>query len=139
MKTLLKTNPVFKLLRPKLIGPLDNPISVPPPGTKKLDVINVILQMLDDMEFCPNAFDRDDSLSCSLEQLENATNEFVEIMTLLVGKSTTPKDKIVTSSNSIREHPAKSPRYASDDSDIESDGSISIRRMSLGPSGGAFL
>ena len=67
LKTLLKTDLVFKKLRPKLIGPLDKLISVPPPGTNKLDTINLILRMLDDMGFCPNAFDGDDLLSCSLE------------------------------------------------------------------------
>ncbi|CAI5731159.1 unnamed protein product [Peronospora destructor] len=139
LKTLLKTDPVFKILRPKLIGPLDKPISVPPPGTNKVDEINLILQMLDDMGVCPNAFDGDELLSCSLEQLKNAANEFVEIMIMLVGKANAPEDKIETPFDSLQEHPAGSPRYASDDSESESDGSISIRRMSLGPSGGMFL
>ena len=35
LQTLFKTDPVLKILRPKLIGPLDKPISVPPPGTNK--------------------------------------------------------------------------------------------------------
>uniref|UniRef100_A0AAV1UPU9 Uncharacterized protein n=1 Tax=Peronospora matthiolae TaxID=2874970 RepID=A0AAV1UPU9_9STRA len=68
LKTLLKTDPVFKISRLKLIGPLDKPISVPPPGTNKVDEINLILQMLNDMGVCPNAFDGDELLSCSLEQ-----------------------------------------------------------------------
>ena len=139
LKTLLKTDPVFKILRPKLIGPLDKPISVPPPGTNKVDEINLILQMLDDMGVCPNAFDGDELLSCSLEQLKNAANEFVEIMIMLVGKANAPEDKIETLSDSLQKHAVGSPRYASDDSESESDGSISIRRMSLGPSGGMFL
>uniref|UniRef100_A0AAV1TG59 Uncharacterized protein n=1 Tax=Peronospora matthiolae TaxID=2874970 RepID=A0AAV1TG59_9STRA len=114
LKTLLKTDPVFKILRPKLM-------------------------MLDDMGVCPNAFDGDELLSCSLERLKNAANEFVEIMIVLVSKANTPEDKIGTPSGSLRKHPAGSPRYASDDSESESDGSISICRMSLGPSGGTFL
>uniref|UniRef100_A0AAV1VHY5 Retrotransposon gag domain-containing protein n=1 Tax=Peronospora matthiolae TaxID=2874970 RepID=A0AAV1VHY5_9STRA len=91
------------------------------------------------MGICPNAFDGDELLSCSLEQLKDAVNEFVEIMIMLVGKANTPEDKIGTPSGSLRKHPAGSPRYASDDSESESDGSISIRQMSLGPSGGRFL
>uniref|UniRef100_A0AAV1UT68 Uncharacterized protein n=1 Tax=Peronospora matthiolae TaxID=2874970 RepID=A0AAV1UT68_9STRA len=35
LKTLLKTDPVFKILRPKVIGPLDKPISVPLTGPTK--------------------------------------------------------------------------------------------------------
>uniref|UniRef100_A0AAV1VBW5 CCHC-type domain-containing protein n=1 Tax=Peronospora matthiolae TaxID=2874970 RepID=A0AAV1VBW5_9STRA len=139
LKTLLKTDPVFKILRPKVIGPLDKPISVPLHGTNKVDEINLILQMLDDMGICPDAFDGDELLSCSLEQLKDAANEFVEIMIMMVGKANTPEDKIGTPSGSLRKHPAGSPRYASDDSESESDGSISIRQMSLGPSGGRFL
>uniref|UniRef100_A0AAV1TG46 Uncharacterized protein n=2 Tax=Peronospora matthiolae TaxID=2874970 RepID=A0AAV1TG46_9STRA len=139
LKTLLKTDPVFKILRPKLIDPLDKPISVPLHGTNKVDEINVILQMLDDMGVCPDAFDGDELLSCSLERLKNAANEFVEIMIVLVSKANTPEDKIGTPSGSLWKHPAGSPRYASDDSESESDGSISICRMSLGPSGGTFL
>ena len=77
LKTLLKTDPVLKILRPKLIGPLDKPISVPPPGTNKLDAISLILRMLDDMGFCANAFDGDDLLSFSLEQLQDARSKFV--------------------------------------------------------------
>ena len=57
----------------------------------------------------------------------------------LVAKATTSKDKIAIPSYPLREHPAGSPYYASDDSEIESDVSISIRRMYLGPSGGVFL
>ncbi|CAI5731147.1 unnamed protein product [Peronospora destructor] len=139
LKTLLKTDPVFKILRPKLIGPLDKPISVPPPGTNKVDEINLILQMLDDMGVCPNAFDGDELLSCSLEQLKNAANEFVEIMTMLVGRAHALEDKIEIPSESLQKHAVGSPRDASDDSESGSDGSISIRRMSLGPSGGMFL
>uniref|UniRef100_A0AAV1ULP1 Uncharacterized protein n=1 Tax=Peronospora matthiolae TaxID=2874970 RepID=A0AAV1ULP1_9STRA len=130
---------LFKILRPKLIDPLDKPISVPLHGTNKVDEINVILQMLDDMGVCPDAFDGDELLSCSLERLKNAANEFVEIMIVLVSKANTPEDKIGTPSGSLCKHPAGSPRYASDDSESESDGSISICRMSLGPSGGRFL
>uniref|UniRef100_A0AAV1TZ92 BAG domain-containing protein n=1 Tax=Peronospora matthiolae TaxID=2874970 RepID=A0AAV1TZ92_9STRA len=98
LKTLLKTDPVFKILRPKLIGPLDQPISVPPPGTNKVNEINLILQMLDDMGVCPNAFDGDELLSCRLKRLKNAENEFVKIMIMLVGKANTPEDKIWTPS-----------------------------------------
>uniref|UniRef100_A0AAV1UMD1 Uncharacterized protein n=1 Tax=Peronospora matthiolae TaxID=2874970 RepID=A0AAV1UMD1_9STRA len=60
-------------------------------------------------------------------------------MIMLVGKTNTPEDKIGAPSGSLRKHPTGPPRYASDDSESESDGSISIRRMSLGPSGGTFL
>uniref|UniRef100_A0AAV1TGA2 Uncharacterized protein n=1 Tax=Peronospora matthiolae TaxID=2874970 RepID=A0AAV1TGA2_9STRA len=35
LKTLLKTEPVFKILRTKVIGPLDKPISVPLTGPTK--------------------------------------------------------------------------------------------------------
>ena len=63
MKTQPKTDPVIKILRPKLIDPLDKPISVPPPETSKRDAINLILRMLDDMGFFFNAFDGDDLLS----------------------------------------------------------------------------
>ena len=115
------------------------PISVPPPGANKVDETNIVLQMLDDMGIWPNAFDGDELMSCSLEQLKNAANAFVEIMIMLVGKANTPEDEIGSPSDSLRKHPAGSPRYASDASEGESDGYIRIRRMSLGPSGGTFL
>ena len=67
LKTLFTTDPVLKILRPKLIGLLDKPISVTPRGTDKLDVINVTLRMLEDMGFCYEAFDGDDLLICSLK------------------------------------------------------------------------
>ena len=91
------------------------------------------------MGFCAKAFDGDELLSCSLEQLEDARSKFVGIMTLMVGEATKSKDKVAIHSDSLREHLTGSPHYASDDSEIESDESISIRRMSLGPSGGSFL
>ena len=71
--------------------------------------------------------------------MKNAANEFVEIMIMLVGKANAPEDKIETPSDSFQKHAVGSPRDASADSESESDGSISIRRMSLGPSGGMFL
>ena len=55
------------------------------------------------------------------------------------GQGHYPKDKIAIHSDLLRERLAGSPYDASADSEIESDGSISIRRMSLGPSGGSFL
>ena len=130
---------MFKILRPKWIGPLDKPISIPPPVTSKLGAIDLILQMLNDTGFCPNAFDGDKLMGCSLEQLKNAVSEFVEVMILLVGKNTTPRDKIAIPSGSPQEHPSGSPHHASAGSEIESDGSISVRRMPLGPLRRSFL
>ena len=60
-------------------------------------------------------------------------------MILTVGEATKPRDKIAIHSNSLRGHLTRSPYDASADSEIESDGSISIRRMSLGLSGRSFL
>ena len=118
LKTLLKTDPVLKILRTKLIGPLNKPISVPPARTNKLDAINLILRMLDDMGFCANAFDGDDLLSFILEQLEDARSKLMEIMRLMVDKATNPKDNIAIPSESLRERLAGSPHYASADSEI---------------------
>ena len=95
--------------------------------------------MLDDMGFYANAFDGDEMLSCSLEQLEDARSRFVGIMVLMVGEATKPKVKIALHPDSLREHLTGSLQYDSAYSGIESDGSISIRRMSLGPSRGSFL
>ena len=139
LKTLCKIDTVFKILRPKLIGPLDKPISIPSPVTIKHGTIDLILMMLNDTGFCPNALDVDYLMGFILEQLKNAVSEFVEVMTLLVGKTTTPRGKIAIPSDSSQEHLSGSPHYASADSDVESDGSISICRMSLVPSGGPFL
>ena len=86
LKTLLKTDPLLKILRPKLFGSLDKLITVPPPGTSKLDAINLILRMLDDMCFGPNAFGGDDLLTYSLEKLEDARSKFVGIMIFMVGE-----------------------------------------------------
>ena len=104
LKTLLKTDPVLKILRPKMVGPLNKPISIPSPATSKLGTIDLILQMLNDTGFCPNAFEGDNRMGCSLEQLKNAISEFVEVMILLVGKASAPRDKITVSSDRLREH-----------------------------------
>ena len=95
--------------------------------------------MLSDTGFCFNIFDVDDLMGCTLEQLKNAVSEFVEVMILLVGKTISSNAKIAIRLDSPREHLSRSPHYASADSEIESDGSISLRRISLGPSGGSFL
>ena len=63
----------------------------------------------------------------------------MDIMILMLGETSKPRDKIAVPLDSLREHLTDSPHYASSDSDIESDGSITIGRMSLGPSGGSFL
>ena len=63
----------------------------------------------------------------------------MDIMILMLGETSKPRDKIAVPLDSLREHLTDSPHCASSDSDIESYGSISIRRMSLGPSGGVFL
>ena len=139
MKKLLKTDPVLKILRPKLISPLDKPIWIPSPVTGNLGTIYLIVPMMNDTGFCPNAFEGDDLMGCSLKQLKNAISKFVEAIVLLVDKTSAPRDRKRCIFGFISGKPSRSHHYASADSEIESDGSISIRRMSLIPSGwGSF-
>ena len=51
LETLLKTDRVLKIFRPKWIDPLDKPISIPPPVTSKLGAIDFISRMLNDTGF----------------------------------------------------------------------------------------
>ena len=90
--------------------------------------------MLKDTGFCPNVLDGDDLVGCILNQLNNAVGAFLEVMILLVVKTTTLKDKIAIPLDPPRENLSRSSHYASADSEMESDGSISNRRMSPRPS-----
>ena len=74
-----------------------------------------------------------------LGTVEEARSKFVEVMILMVGEATKPKDKVAIHSDLLRERLSGSPHYASADSEIESDGSISICRISIGPSRVFFL
>ena len=139
LKRLLRSDPVFLILKPKLIGSLGKPITIPAPVTCQIDAVNLILQMLRETGFCPGAFEAKELMRCSMDQLTNAADEFVKIMVPLVGKKDKPEPKIAPTEDMTQAPRSGSSPYISADSEIHSDDSISIRRMSLGPSGGSFL
>jgi len=139
LKEFLRTNPVFKILQPKLIGTLQAPRSLPIRVSTQIDSIRMIIQLLKEAGFVPGVFEAADLLQCSQEQLWDAAEAFVDHLIPFFEDTEIAERKIAASPDGSRDPPSGLSRYASASSEIGSDDSISFRRMSLGPSGASFL
>uniref|UniRef100_A0AAV1TNV1 Uncharacterized protein n=1 Tax=Peronospora matthiolae TaxID=2874970 RepID=A0AAV1TNV1_9STRA len=68
LKKLLSSDPVLRILNPKMIGEIQGPISLPKAATNPLEGINAIIQILQDAEYVAGAFDASKLLECDQDR-----------------------------------------------------------------------
>ena len=78
LKTLISSDPVLKILCPKLIGSLGGPVTAPTRVTRKIDAIRSIMHLLKEAGFCPGAFEARKLMDRDLDLIVNATHELFE-------------------------------------------------------------
>ena len=168
LEDLLSNDPVLRILDPKLLGELQGPISCAKVATNAVEGISAIIQMLQDAGYVAGAFDANQLLECDQDQVIHACRSLYDMLIPLTGKresadqavgtiadvqkghhtgSSIPlTGKLVSADQAVatiaevpRGYHTGSSQYASAESEMESDDSVGIQRMSLGPSGAALL
>ena len=56
LKTHISSDPVLKILRPKLIGSISGPVTAPTGVMRKINAIRSIMRLIKEAGFCPGAF-----------------------------------------------------------------------------------
>ena len=130
---------MLQILKPKLIGEFQGPISPPTVTTNPLDGINEIIQLLHDAGYVAGVFDANKLLECYQDQVIHACRSLYNKLTPLTGKRESTDQTSTTIVDVPRGYHTGSSQYASADSEMESDDSVGIQRTSLGPSGAAHL
>ena len=142
LKQCLSSDPVLRILKPKMIGTIQGPISAPTIVSNKLDGINRITQLLNEAGFVAGTFDTRGLLDC--EQYRVIHEKVVPLTGLRKSddhaKETAANDHVVPTAAEVqRVYRTELSQYAPAESELESGDSISTQRMSLGPSGAAHL
>ena len=85
LKTLLSSDPVLNILKLKLIGKIQGPISAPATASNTLERINVIIQLLQDAELVAEVFQAKKLLDYKHDQVLKACRSLYEgLITLTV-------------------------------------------------------
>ena len=130
---------MLTILKPKLIGEIQGPISLPKAATNALEEISAIIQLLQDAGYVAGAFDASELLECDQDQAIHACRSLYDKLIPLTGKYESTDQAVATIADTPREQHTGSSQYASAESEMESDDSVGIQRMSLDPSGAAHL
>ena len=72
LKTLLSSDPVLQILKPKLIGKIQGPISAPATASNTLERINGFIQLVRDAGFVVRVLDAMKLLGCKQDQVIRA-------------------------------------------------------------------
>ena len=123
LKTLLSSDPVLKILKPKLIGLLQGPVSAPVETPNQLEAIRRLLKLLKEAGFTAGAFDAQILLDCDHDQVIKAGRSLFEALIPLTGKY----QAIVPATETYQ---TGSSQYASAESEADSGESVPIQRMS---------
>ena len=146
LKELLIHDPVLKILKPKLIGSLQGKITAPIASANQLEAIRCLMALLQGVGFTAGAFDAQVLLECSVDQVLQASRSLYAKLLPLVGDQDV-KNQVIEPigqmiepiGNILEADHTGSSQYASAGSEAESDMSMGIQRMSLGPAGATFL
>ena len=130
---------MIQILKPKPIGKIQGPISAPATASNTLEGINGIIQLLRDAGFVAGVFDAKKFLDFKQDQVIRACRLLYEGLVPWTGEYKHEGKALLTVADAPRGYHARLSQYASAKSDIESDESIGIQRMALGPTGISHL
>ena len=139
LKNLLSSDPVLRTLNSKLIGEIQGLIFRTKVATNAVEGISAIIQLLQDAGYVAGAFDANGLLECDQDQVIHACRYLCDKLILLMGKCEVTDQAVATTDDAPREYHTGSSQYASAESEMESDDSVGIQRISLGPSGATHL
>ncbi|KAE9274615.1 hypothetical protein PF008_g29549 [Phytophthora fragariae] len=147
LNAFLTQDPTMKVMKPKQIGELQGPVAAPVPATNQMDGIRGLMRMLKEAGIVVGAFDANELFRLSLVTMEKSSTLLFKLLTPLVGASSQSTSPDHDPSRATRNsHSGSSPFVSANGSadgsvasELGSDISIGIGRMTLGPSGAAML
>ena len=139
LKKLLSSDPVLKILKPTLIGSLTGPVSAPVTPSNQLEAIRSLMKLLEDAGYIAGSFDAQLLLECHHDQVIRAGKSLFEKLIPLTGECDCEDQAAPPGQSAPRGYHTGSSQYASAESEVESEDSIPIQRMSLGPSGADLI
>ena len=116
LKNLLSSDPVLRILNPKLIGEIQGPISRTKVVTNAVKGISVINQLLQDAGYVAGAFDAHELLKCDQDQVIHACRSLYDKLIPLTGKCESADQALVTIADVPRGYHTGSSHYASAES-----------------------
>ena len=115
---------MLKILKPKLIGKIQGPISAPATASNTLEDINGIVQLLRNEGFVAGVFDAKKLLDCKQDQVSRACRSLFVGLVPLTGEYKSKDQAFLAIADVPRGYHTGSSQYASVESEIDSNESI---------------
>ncbi|KAE9003975.1 hypothetical protein PR001_g17839, partial [Phytophthora rubi] len=129
----------MKIMRLKIVGTLQGPVTAPVVTTDKLDTIKMLMHMVKEDGIVQGAFEVNELFDRDVSDITRSPMALHLILAPLVGSTKIEIDTAATISPRSPEFQTGSSQYASATSEAESESSVYLQRMTLGPSGAAVL
>ncbi|GMF44973.1 unnamed protein product [Phytophthora fragariaefolia] len=155
LHTFLINDTVMRILRPKILGELQEPVSPPAAGSNKLSATKALMRLLKETGIIAESFEAEALFDLKLSEIKQSVQNLFELLAPLVGEPvqaqkqpTQPKSTATSSTLTVaRSTPIVAPGdqtaaaspYVSATDRVESSDSEEPPRMTLGPAGAAML
>uniref|UniRef100_A0AAV1T4S6 Uncharacterized protein n=1 Tax=Peronospora matthiolae TaxID=2874970 RepID=A0AAV1T4S6_9STRA len=139
LKNQPSSSPVLRILNSKLHGEMQGPMSRPKVATNAVEGISAIIQLLQDAGYVAGAFDANEMLECDQDQVIHACRSLYDNLMPLKGICESSDQAVATIADVPSGYDTGSSQNALAESEMESDDSVGIQLMSLGPSGATHL
>lgn len=144
LKVFMRENPVMKILQPEFTGEAVGVVTPLPSKkvTNKLQAARVLVTMLEEAGFTPAALDADRLFKLELSEILDAAESLPEVIAPVVGLAPPTIDPPEPQrSRAARDLDALtgSSQYASAESEDDSDSSVDLERMTMGPAASHML
>ncbi|KAE8878607.1 hypothetical protein PF003_g37290 [Phytophthora fragariae] len=139
LQAFLVEDSVMKIMRLKIVGTLRGPVTAPVVTTDKLDAIKMLMHLLKEAGIVQGAFEVNELFDRDVSDIMRSTMALHLMLTPLVGSTKIEIDTAPAVSPRSPEYQTGSSQYASATSEAESETSVDLQRMTLGPSGAAML
>ncbi|GMG17906.1 unnamed protein product [Phytophthora fragariaefolia] len=153
LHTFLINDAVMRVLRPKILGELQGPVSPPVAGSTKLSTTKALMRLLKETGIIAESFEAEALFDLKLSEIKQSVQSLLELLAPLVGEPDQAQ-KQSTQSKSTRstltvarstpivasgDQTAASSPYVSATEEVESNDSEEPHRMPLGPAGATIL
>ncbi|KAE8962159.1 hypothetical protein PR003_g28830, partial [Phytophthora rubi] len=139
LQAFLVEDSVMKIMRLKIVGTLQGPVTAPVVTIDKLDAIKMLMHLLKEAGIVQGAFEVNELFDRDVSDITRSTMALHLMLAHLVGSTKIEIDTATAVSLRSPEYQTGSSQYPSATSEAESESSVDLQRMTLGPSGAAML
>ena len=116
LNNLLSNDPVFQVLKPKLIDVIQGPVSTPASESSMLEGIYGLMQLLHEAGFVADIFDVKKMLECDQDQITYACQSLYEKLIPITGKAKMEDQAIPAIADTTKEYHTGSSQHSSEKS-----------------------